>query len=122
MRDDLRRKLDAVTRSERRQLVAAAVAMLIAGAIFAYVESPLSISEYHRIPAMVSHARMQTSFGIAASQPNIEAKLDDGQLVRVTGLLERPPKIGSRIVVQQEYRWFSGNCYTWSGETLSQPE
>ena len=115
MRNETRRKLDAETRREWWQLRWAAVAALIAGLVGAYVATPWSIDRRRDVEAVVTYATIKTDADTGSSYTTLDAKLDNGQLVRARGLPQMLPASGARVVLEERSRWFSVHEYVWTG-------
>ena len=94
----------------------AAVAAVASAALYGYVASPLSISGVSTVSATVTFATLHADAEVGKYYVSLQAKRDDGVLIRATGAARTPPKPGQRISLVAVHRWFWVNTYVWAGE------
>lgn len=117
VREETRRKLDRLLRRQRVVLaMVLVVGALLAVGVGYFVHHQPVISEL-TVMATVTVAGIELEGDSGQRVLTIQARLDDGRLVRIRGGVQGlPPKPASRIVVREKVTAIWGRSYTWTGE------
>ena len=113
MREDTKRKLDALARGERRSLWLAAGFGAAATIAFAYWVIPPG--ETHQVRATVQQAFVGTDTLTGQRQMSIRAQLDNGKIIGASGYWAILPERGSKIVLTEHEGRLGFHDYSWHG-------
>jgi hypothetical protein len=121
MRDKTRKALDAVLSKDWWIGLAAVLCALSMGLGFAFLTTPLSERSRRDVVATVTYAKVTSMANNGRYYVTLDAKLDDGRLVRADGAPQMPPPVGARITIEERTHWLWVPTYRWRGAISAQP-
>ncbi len=118
MREETRRKLDAIAGSERTRnwLALALAAALVGPAGFYYLANSLPIAQ-RPVSGVVRWAVWRINPDTGRPYPDLQVMLAGGQLVRANTLEPNLPDVGAKVELSQETWALGPTSYSWNPST-----